>query len=176
LIGKEALLAPAGIVTLAGTVATFVSEEPSATTAPPGWAFPSRETVPVDGVPPTRLNGLKNGIPRVAGFTVRVAFLMTPPAEAKIVTGVGFGTPAVVTSNVAERAFTGTVTLTGVVATATSELARVTTSPPGGAAVARLTVPVAVNPPPTTAGKIVTEFRVDGSAVTVSVPVWPPVP
>ena len=169
---KVALLAPAGIVTLGGTVATLVSEDPSAMTTPAAWAFPISETVPVDGIPPTRLNGLREGTWRMAGSTVNEAVTVTPPLAAEIVTGVGFWTPAVGTANVANVAFAGTVTLAGVVATAMSELPRVTTIPPVGATVERLTLPVAGNPPETTAGSTETEARTGGSGVTTSVPVW----
>src|ERR1035437_5252048 len=167
-----ALLAPAGIVTLGGTVATFVSEDPSAMRTPAAWAFPIRETVPVDGDPPTRLNGLSEGTWRVAGSTVNEVFTATPPLAAEIVMGVGFWTPAVVTANVANVAFAGTVTLADVVATVVSELASVTTSPPVGATVERLTLPVAGSPPETTAGSTETEAKTGGSGVTTSVPVW----
>src|ERR1035437_1737808 len=167
-----ALLAPAGIVTLGGTVATFVSEDPSAMRTPAAWAFPIRETVPVDGDPPTRLNGLSEGTWRVAGSTVNEVFTATPPLAAEIVMGVGFWTPAVVTANVANVAFAGTVTLADVVATVVSELASVTTSPPVGATVERMTLPVAGSPPETTAGSTETEAKTGGSGVTTSVPVW----
>jgi len=56
-IGKVALVAPAGTVTLAGTVATAVLLLDSATVAPPVGAAPLRVTVPVDELPPVTLVG-----------------------------------------------------------------------------------------------------------------------
>jgi hypothetical protein len=73
------VLAPEGTVTLGGTVATFVAEDASARTRPPAGAFPIIATVAVDTVPPTRLNGLRETKPRMAGSTVSTAFCVTPP-------------------------------------------------------------------------------------------------
>jgi len=63
----------------------------------------------------------------------------------------------------------GTVTLAGTVADV-SELERVTTVPPVGAAELKVTVPVAVPPPATLVGVTLTEARVGAveGAVTVS--------
>lgn len=74
-----AVLAPEETVTLAGTVATLVSEDARVMTTPPAGAFPSIATVPVDSVPPVRLKGLKETDERTAGSTVSVAFCVTPP-------------------------------------------------------------------------------------------------
>src|SRR3954468_15126382 len=56
--GKLALFAPAGTVTLGGTVAAFVSSLDSATVKPPVRAAAVSVTVPVTGVPPTTSVGL----------------------------------------------------------------------------------------------------------------------
>src|SRR3954451_24631785 len=56
--GKLALFAPAGTVTLGGTVAAFVSSLDSATVKPPVGAAAVSVTVPVTGVPPTTSVGL----------------------------------------------------------------------------------------------------------------------
>src|SRR5207302_10157274 len=56
--GNLALLAPAGTVTLAGTVATDVLLLDSVTTAPPLGTAPLSVTRPVDGTPPLTLVGV----------------------------------------------------------------------------------------------------------------------
>ena len=56
---KFALVAPAGTVTLAGTMATAVLLLESATAAPPAGAAALRVTVPVEGAPPVTLVGLR---------------------------------------------------------------------------------------------------------------------
>src|SRR5437660_373350 len=56
---KVALAAPAGTVTLEGTVAAAVLPLESATCAPPAGAGPLSVTVPVEELPPVTLVGLK---------------------------------------------------------------------------------------------------------------------
>jgi len=73
-----------------------------------------------------------------------------------IVTEALLATGLVVTVNVAEVAFAGTVTLAGTWAAATLLLARVTTAPPVGAALLSVTVPVEEVPPTTEVGLNVT--------------------
>src|SRR5437773_1656776 len=80
---KVALVAPAGTVTLDGTVATDVSLLESATCAPPDGAGPLSVTLPVDEFPPVTLVGLRVREVRVgggggAGFTVSEAVLVMP--------------------------------------------------------------------------------------------------
>ena len=74
---KAALLAPAGTVTLAWTVATEVLLLDSETTAPPLGAVPLKVTRPLDGTPPLTVVGLRASDVRVraelAGTTVNVA-------------------------------------------------------------------------------------------------------
>ena len=75
---KDALVAPAGIVTLAGTVTTEALPLDSETRAPPLGAGPPSVTVPEDGDPPTTLLGLKLSEVRAGpaagcGVTVREA-------------------------------------------------------------------------------------------------------
>jgi hypothetical protein len=79
-----AVLAPAGMVTLAGTVAALVLLA-RATCAPPVGAGPLSVTVPVeDCSPPTTLVGFRLSEETLtagagAGFTVRVADWLAPP-------------------------------------------------------------------------------------------------
>ena len=77
-----ALLAPAGTVTLAGTVAANVLSLPSDTIEPPPvGAGPLSVTVPVEGLPPTTVDGFtpKELNAAATGVTARGAVLMTPP-------------------------------------------------------------------------------------------------
>jgi hypothetical protein len=73
--GKAAVVAPAGTVTLAGTVAAAVLLLLRETTAPPVRAGPLSVTLPVDGDPPLTLVGFSVSEVRVGGgVTVREAF------------------------------------------------------------------------------------------------------
>jgi len=78
-----ALVAPAGTVTLAGTVAAAVLSLERETTAPPVRAGPLSVTLPVEGDPPLTLVGLSVTDVRVGpgggcGVTVSEAALVTP--------------------------------------------------------------------------------------------------
>lgn len=80
-----ALVAPAGTITLKGTLATVVLLLESMTVAPPAGAGLLRVTVPVeDCKPPTTLDGFSVSDERVgggggAGVTVSEADLVVPP-------------------------------------------------------------------------------------------------
>jgi len=82
---KAALVAPAGTVTLEGTVAAAVLLLESVTCAPPAGAGPLNVNVPVeDCAPPITLVGLSVSDESVtdgggAGATVIEAVLVTPP-------------------------------------------------------------------------------------------------
>jgi hypothetical protein len=78
---KDALVAPAGMNTLEGTLAAPLLLE-SATCAPLAGACPLRVTVPVeDSRPPTTLVGFKLSDKRIGttGVTVSEADLVAPP-------------------------------------------------------------------------------------------------
>lgn len=79
---KVALVAPAGMVTLEGTVAAVLLLA-RVTGAPPVGAGPLNVTVPVeDCVPPTTVVGLRAREERVgsgAAVTVRLADWLAPP-------------------------------------------------------------------------------------------------
>ena len=99
---KVVLVAPAGTVTVDGTVAAPGWLLVSDTTVPPDGAALGSVTVPVAGLPPATLVGLTlkdesvaggGGVP--AGFTVRLAERVTPPPVTEIVTTVGTETTAV---------------------------------------------------------------------------------
>jgi hypothetical protein len=158
-IANVAVVAPAATVTLAGTVAEVVLLLDSVTKAPPvGAALPS-VTVPVLDVPPATVVGLNVTEVSVGGFTVSVA-VCVPLYVAEMVSAVVLPTALVVIAKVAVVAPAATVTLAGTVAAAVLLLDRVTTAPPVGAALLRVTVPVVEVPPVTVAGLKVTDDNV----------------
>jgi hypothetical protein len=75
---KFALLAPTGMVTLAGTRATAVLLVDRITTAPPAGAAPVNVAVPVELFPPTTDLGVRVTEDKTAAFTVRVAVRVAP--------------------------------------------------------------------------------------------------
>ena len=158
---KVAPVAPAGTVTLAGTVATPVLLLVNVTTVPPAGATSSIITVPCEVLPPLTEVGLSAKEAMVtgkgAGFTLSVADSVAPPAEAVKVTRVWNDTSLVEAVKVAVVAPAGTGTLVGTIATAVLLLDRVTTVPPDGAALLNVTVPWEGVPPFTEVGFSVTD-------------------
>jgi hypothetical protein len=143
------------------------------TTAPAGGAAPFSVTVPVALLPPTTELGVLVTEDNAAGLTVSVAVALTPRV-AVIIDVVRDGTPKVVTVNVREVLPARTVTLAGTVAAAVLLLERVTTAPPVGAALLRVTVPLELFPPTTVVGLRETEDTVTaGVTVRVAVRVVP---
>ena len=156
---KFALVAPAAMVTLAGTVAALVLALERATTAPPLGAALVRVTVPCEVLPPVTLVGLSVREDKLAGgggggtgVTASAAVRVTPPKAAEMVTLLVIGTETVLMAKVALVAPAATVTLAGVEATLGALLDSVTTAPPLGAALLRVTVPCEELPPTTLAG------------------------
>jgi len=86
-IGNVAVVAPAGTVTLPGTVAAAVLLLVRAMVVSTA-ARPPRVTVPVEASPPTTVVGFSDKVDSGGGFTVRVAVLMTVPSEALVTTAV----------------------------------------------------------------------------------------
>jgi hypothetical protein len=74
---KVAVLAPAAIVTLAGTVAAALALA-RVMRAPPGGASPFNVTVAVEGAGPTTVAGFNASVVIAAGVTVRFAVRVTP--------------------------------------------------------------------------------------------------
>jgi hypothetical protein len=145
-IVKVADVAPAAKVTLAGTVPIVVDEDESVTTAPPVGAALVNTTVPVTVLPPVTAVTTVVRVDKAAagGVTVMVAVPVDPFVVAVIVALVfAFTVPAVIV-NVAVRVPAATVTDTGTLATAELLDERLTTFPPTGALVDRVTVPVVV--------------------------------
>ena len=89
-MGKVALVAPAGTVTLAGVVATDVRLLERAMTAPPVCAGALSVTVPVEGLPPPTVGGFAVSDDKITGGckTVSAAVRVELPSEAEIVTDV----------------------------------------------------------------------------------------
>ena len=156
---KLALVAPAGTVTLAGTAVALELSD-SDTNAPPLGAAPVRVTVPVEELPPVTLVGLRLTADRVAppdggGLTVIDVDWNPLFIWAEIWTVVR-KLGKVVTVKFALVSPAGTVTLAGTLAVFGRLLDRLMATPPLGAALPSLTVPVAVAPPTTLVGATVT--------------------
>ena len=155
-----AVVAPAGTVTLTGTVAAVVLLDVSVTTAPPAGAADVNVTVPVLVTAPKIDVGLSVTVDSAAGggVTVRLADVVLPFVVAEMATRVFAATVPAVTVNVAAVCPAGTVTAAMTVATAVFADASVTTFPPVGAATLSVTVPVTC--------------PADAMVVGVSVRVW----
>ena len=74
---KDAVVCPAGTVTVAGTWAAAVLLDVNATAAPPAGAGPLSVTVPVEGLPPTTEVGFRLTELRAGAVTVSVVVLVT---------------------------------------------------------------------------------------------------
>ena len=173
------LVAPAGIFTLAGTVAAALLLE-MLTTAPPAGAAEVNVTVPCEVFPPVTDPGFNVIVESAAAgagvgvggggvglggggvgdgggcpveLTPRVTLFVTPPAVPEIGTVVDVATGLVATVKRTNCAPAGTVALAGTVAMLVSPLARETVTPLAGAGALIQAVPSDVLPPSTVAGK-----------------------
>src|SRR5271167_2252662 len=168
---KVAVVAPAATVTLAGTVAAALLLDKVTDSPPVGAALP-KVTVPVDEVPPVTEVGFSVTDDTTGGFTVNTAVLVPPLKVAEMVADAVLATAVVVTVKVAVVAPAATVTLAGTVAAALL-LDKVTDSPPVGAALPKVTVPVDEVPPVTEVGFSVTDDTTGGFTVNTAVLVPP---
>jgi hypothetical protein len=158
-IEKLALKAPAGTVTVAGTVATLELDDRK-TTAPSPRAAAFNVTVPVDELPATTLVGLTEIVDIATGPTVIeeknvVSACVAESPTLRIVEAVNV--EIVKLSLVAPA---GIVILDGTLASDGASLASVTMSPSGGAGSGNVTVPVDGVPPATLFGFTVNDARV----------------
>ena len=165
-ITKVTLVAPAGTVALAGTVAAEVLLLVKETTIPLLGAAPFRVRVPVDEVAPTTVLGLSVSDERAGRLTVNVAVRVVLPSFAEMVTDAEVATGFVVTVKLAVVAPAATVTFGGTVAAAVLLLDTVTVNPPGGAAAVRVIVPVEELPPVTAVGFTPTDDNPGGAVTT----------
>ena len=78
LIANVVLVAPAGTVTLPGTVAAAVLSLDSVTGAPPAGAGPFSVTVPVELLPPVTVVGFTPSEETTGGVTLSVLVRVTP--------------------------------------------------------------------------------------------------
>jgi hypothetical protein len=76
---KSALVAPAAIVTLAGTEATLELDV-SVTAAPPSGAAEVKVTVPVEGLPPITLDGFRRTEEMCSHVIGPVELQVAPPS------------------------------------------------------------------------------------------------
>ena len=149
-----ALVLPLGTMTVAGTVAAHGGLLDSDTTAPSLGAGPLSVTVPVEPLPPTTEDGLKDRETSTSGggSTVRFEDWVPPSYSAEIVTAVALGTATVVNENVALVLPPGTETVAGTKVTEGLLLDSDTSAPPLGAGPLSATVPVEPLPPTTEDG------------------------
>jgi len=162
---KDALVAPARMVTLGGTVTTAGLLLDRETTAPPLGALPLSVTAPEEDNPPTTGLGLKVREVRVGpdggcGVTVSEAVCVTPELEAEIVTVVELDVALVDTGNGVIVDPAAMFTLGGTVATEVLLLDKEKMAPPLGAGALRMISPVEVFPPLTLVGFNVTENEI----------------
>ena len=150
---KAPELAPAGIVTEAGTCATSVFELARVTVTPADGAGAESETLPVEGKPPKTLAGTTETAVTPVEKIVRLAVFDTPRANAVIVTVVLAVTVPAWTLNGAAVAPAATRTDAGTDAAAGLELESETVMPPVGAAAVSVTeFPVVAVPSTTEVG------------------------
>ena len=151
---KVAAEAPAGTITIAGTVAATALLLETATGAPPAGAAVFRVTVAVAASPPGTLLGSRlSEVGIVAGPIRNHADLMASSKDAEMLNAVQpLPDQLVDTTKLALLSPSWTVTLAGTIAAAGFSLASVTVTPPAGAGLTRLTVPVDALPEMTMLG------------------------
>lgn len=142
---KPACAAPAGTVTVAGTVAALTLDD-RLTVNPPAGAGPVRVTVPVDAAGPTTAVGFNVIVSSEGGAIVRVADSVTDPTDPEITAWVCAATLTVLTVNIADDLPAAIETLAGTDADLVLD-ASLTVTPPVPAALVKTAVPVDEVPP-----------------------------
>ena len=150
-------LDPAATITDPGTIADVLVLD-SETTVPEGPAAPLRLTVPVAVKPPPTDEGLTTTDERSTSSTVNDAVTAVLPVPAVIVAVVGVLTFPVVALKVAEVSPAGTTTVEGTTTAALLDFSGIET-PPNGASLASVMVPVELSPLGTELGSIESDFR-----------------
>ena len=163
-----AAVAPAAIVTLAGTLTAAMPLE-IAITAPPAGAALESVAVPCELAPPVTLDGFTATLCKLAagggGVTVSAAVRVVPLYVPVRVAAVFADTADVVMVNAALVAPAIIVTVAGTAATALLLLESDTTAPPDGAAAVSVTVPIDDVPPTVDDGFTLSALSVAGPLV-----------
>ena len=167
-------VAPAAIVTLAGTVTAALLEERLITVPPAGAAEYSVTVLLPKDKPPTIPPPASFNVIVAPALTVRVAVCETEFADAVIVDVEFVARFSDVAVKVAVVAPAATVTDAGTVAAEVLLDESATTKPSAGAALLRVTVPVEVVAPVTVVGFKVRPVRVGAVTARVAVEVAPP--
>ena len=152
--------APAGMSSVAGTVAAAVLLLTSATDAPPAGAGPLRTTVPVAAVPPVTEAGL-NVNDETIGDASTVTLVVAVVVSGNVALNVTLDSVFVATDVIAKVALVdpaGTNTLVGTLTNDGALLLRATLAPPAGAGALSCSVPVADVPPSNVLGEALIEF------------------
>jgi hypothetical protein len=139
------LVAPAGTVTVAGTVTALLALD-NVTTVPAGPAADPRVTRNVMLLPPLRDVGDADNAVITAAFTTTFSDLLIAPWDATTVPAVSESTATDVAVKLAESAPSGTVTVAGTVI-AGLLLTKSTVTPPAGAIPVNVTLPMVDAPP-----------------------------
>ena len=143
---------PAWMVTVVGTWAAELLEL-RVTIVPPVGAAPLSVTVPVEPVPPiTVLVGMVTDLTATDAPMLKPELTVLPFTVAERLSEITEFTRAVVMANVSEVLPAGTVTLGGTWAAGLLD-ETVTTTPPVGAGLLNVTVPVLLAPPVTELGE-----------------------
>jgi hypothetical protein len=163
---KVVLVCPAGMVTVAGTVAAAVLLLVRVTMSPPVAATPLNVTVAVVPVPPITEFAVSANEDTVGACTVTAPEASVELIDPVICTTTLLLTGEVVTLKLAVVDPAETVTVAGTCAAAVVVLVSVTTAPPVGAGWVNVTTPVVPWPPRTLVGVWITTEEISTGGVT----------